>query len=177
MTVCISFLFILCSQAEDTNVDVNARMRSSVLRCSCSCAVCAKALGYQHHPLKQRQSRRGATLSDDREFLSERSTSTPSSVAGQVNRNKQVILWSTIWLSTSDSSRNILADSNLFFLLPLPFFVSSAHYCLLLLQCQNRAVANLVNKRKDKGSNAIDSTHWLADKAKARKRANEKKIK
>ncbi|GAA6099584.1 uncharacterized [Tachysurus ichikawai] len=51
---------------------------------------------------------------------------------------------------------------------------SVAGQCTLLLApdpvtWQNRAVAKLVNEKEDKGSNATDTNHWLADKAKLKK--------
>lgn len=86
------FSFILCRQAEETNADMNARVHKQCPEMLLSmCSVC-QGFGISTPPTKTGQSRRVDTLSADCKFLSERSTSTPGSVAGQVNRNKQVIL-------------------------------------------------------------------------------------
>ncbi|KAF5887275.1 Synaptonemal complex central element protein 2, partial [Clarias magur] len=65
------------------NVDMNACMHKQCPEMLLSmCSVC-QGFGISTPPTKIRQSRRVATLSADCKFLSERSTSTPGSVAGQ----------------------------------------------------------------------------------------------
>lgn len=73
-------------------MDMNARMHKQCPEMLLSMFSVCQGFGISTPPTKTRQSRRVDTLSADCEFLSERSTSTPGSVAGQVNRNKQVIL-------------------------------------------------------------------------------------
>ncbi|KAK3550772.1 hypothetical protein QTP70_004610 [Hemibagrus guttatus] len=69
--------------AEETNADVNARMHKQCPEMLLSmCSVC-QGFGISTPPTKTRQSRRVDTLSADCKFLTERSSSTPVSVAGQ----------------------------------------------------------------------------------------------
>lgn len=144
---------------------------SSVLRCSCPCAVYAKALGYQHHTKAVQKSCHTLCWLQV-PYREEHQHSRLCCRAGKQEQTGYSLkhYLTDILTDTSDSRSNILADvvTRIFPSSPTDIF----HFkCLLLLApdpvtWQNRAVANLM---KDKGSNQTDTTHWLADKAQLKK--------